>query len=700
MSLRTSIYACILILGSATAGRPKLRIEPLTGYIYLNEDKVFICKVEGEAEELRWFDKLGKEIDQDANGRFTLERSEYDLLLKIRNAQWEDSGIYKCRAETENSDEIEKSINITVIRRPKLRIEPLTGNIDLNKDKVFICKVEGEAEELRWFDKLEEEIDLDANGRFTLEKSEYDLQLQIRNAQWEDSGTYKCTAETENGDEIEKSINIKVIQRVTFFDVISNLEFDESDFATLDCNVTGFPEPTVSWTRDDQDVTQQDRFQKLNNNSLVIRNIQPSDAGIYFCVGRIAARNEQESTRITVKVNYAPRLESPASEVFTWLGNPVNVSCSVKSFPQATFNWSHQGGELGESANVSIVANGDVSVSMVEVTVDSEADLGEYTCSARNRLGKGSRSIWVKEAEFPSAPLNLTVEPHSTTVQVSLGKPASDGGIPILGYKLEWKSDAAEWKSKMTESETFRITELEPYIFYQFRAAARNGKGLGEYSRTVSAKTLSIREPDRPKLTTRKEGDGNAYRIYFKDTESGGSSVLRHNIKYKAEHAPEWINDTVNGSDSYLLNWATHYQVQVAAENRISESLETFLNFTTLEQPPPLPSADSATGEKAKVGTAGIIGIILLIFLALLVVVDVTCYDKNQCGILMCIAVNVLGKPVAAVKRLEQEMGVTSSSANPKGNFYDLHGNDAVHKYSKTKNLGMLNDKISLTKSE
>ncbi|XP_072324973.1 neural cell adhesion molecule 1-like isoform X2 [Scyliorhinus torazame] len=478
--------------------------------------------------------------------------------------------------------------------RAKLRIEPPTGNIDLNEDKVFICKVEGEAEELRWFDKLGEEIYPDASDRFSLESSEYDLQLLIRNAQVDDNGVYKCTAEAENGDEIERSISIKVIQRVTFDNVISNLDFDESDVATLDCIVTGIPEPTVSWTRDGQDVTRQDRFQKLENNSLVIRNIQPSDAGIYFCVGRIAARNEQESKSIAVKVNYAPRLISPAPEVvFTWLGNPVNVLCSVESFPQATFNWSHRGQELGESANVSIVANGDVSVSVVEVTVDSEADLGEYICNASNRLREVSRSIWVKEGGFPSAPQNLTVEPHSTTVQVSLGKPASDGGIPILGYKLEWKSDGAEWSSKMTESETFQIVELEPFTLYQFRAAARNGKGLGEYSKNVTAKTLSIREPDRPKLTTSTEGDGNAYRIYFEDTESGGSTVLRHNIKYKAEHAPEWINDTVNGSHSYLLKdleWATHYQVQVAAENRISESLETFLNFTTPEQPPSLPS--------------------------------------------------------------------------------------------------------------
>ncbi|XP_078060585.1 neural cell adhesion molecule 1-A-like [Mustelus asterias] len=111
MTLQARIYTCLLLLGSSIAAKPKLRIEPQAGNIYLNEDKVFLCKAEGvdDVPDIRWINPSGETIDG-VNERFQLNGSDYDLQLTIQRARREDSGKYTCV-----SDSGLKSIDINVI---------------------------------------------------------------------------------------------------------------------------------------------------------------------------------------------------------------------------------------------------------------------------------------------------------------------------------------------------------------------------------------------------------------------------------------------------------------------------------------------------------------------------------------------------------------------------------------------------------
>ncbi|MGH0182902.1 UNVERIFIED_CONTAM: hypothetical protein FKN15_010612 [Acipenser sinensis] len=45
----------------------------------------------------------------------------------------------------------------------------------------------------------------------------------------------------------------------------------------------------------------------------------------------------------------------------------------------------------------------------------------------------------------------------------------------------------------------------------------------------------------------------------------------------------------------------------------------------------------------------------MVIFLVLLVAVDTTCYFTNHCGLMMCIAVHLLGKRPPGAKGLDEE---------------------------------------------
>lgn len=55
-------------------------------------------------------------------------------------------------------------------------------------------------------------------------------------------------------------------------------------------------------------------------------------------------------------------------------------------------------------------------------------------------------------------------------------------------------------------------------------------------------------------------------------------------------------------------------------------------------------------------------GILIVIFVLLLVVVDITCYFLNKCGLLMCIAVNLCGKAGPGAKGKDMEEGKAAFS--------------------------------------
>lgn len=74
---------------------------------------------------------------------------------------------------------------------------------------------------------------------------------------------------------------------------------------TLTCKALGFPEPSVSWRLGDE--TRQldtDGQYKLENDSLVIFAVQPSDSNKYKCVATNLAGNVQSRTNLKVIGEY------------------------------------------------------------------------------------------------------------------------------------------------------------------------------------------------------------------------------------------------------------------------------------------------------------------------------------------------------------------------------------------------------------
>ncbi|XP_069768949.1 neural cell adhesion molecule 1-like isoform X2 [Narcine bancroftii] len=467
-----------------------------------------------------------------------------------------------------------------------LSIHPSQGIIHLGHKKTFICKVEGgDVDTITWVlpsGEILEDGDQQENVKVTV--SEYNAQLEVTASTMQVEGTYKCRSIGESEEDLENHVTISVIQDPIFQPFTMFQEFTEGSDAVVQCNVVGIPTPTMTWMYNQREITPSEHYQFQDNGYLKIQNIQPSDAGTYQCVGKIESRNVENVCDIMVNVRYAPRFVREGPQIlYSWLGNPVHISCAVQSHPQANMTWSHNGTDLDATAqNSSIV---------LEVRLDSMDQFSEYVCTAVNALGKVSQSVSLREAGIPGSPQNLTAVPLSSGINVSFSRPEDDGGIPNLTFQLEWRQNSnQEWSRMKIDQEHYWIRKLEPYTMYMLRVAAINGKGMGAFSNTTLARTLSLRgEPDRPKVTSEMEEISNSIWIFFKDSESDGSKVLRHIISFKEVHDEKWNNVTVNGSDSYLLeglNWASTYEVKIQAENSFGRSQSTYLNVRTLQRAP------------------------------------------------------------------------------------------------------------------
>jgi len=93
----------------------------------------------------------------------------------------------------------------------------------------------------------------------------------------------------------------------------------------------------------------------------------------------------------------------------------------------------------------------------------------------------------------PGLVQNVAALHSDTSASVSWVPPASNGGSAITGYSIAYKKPAdATWAYTSTASSPATVTGLTAGVSYQFRVAAINSVGTGEYTAIVNGQLLSI----------------------------------------------------------------------------------------------------------------------------------------------------------------------------------------------------------------
>ncbi|XP_037592569.1 neural cell adhesion molecule 1 isoform X17 [Cebus imitator] len=764
----------LMVFNILLKGEVSLQVDivPSQGEISVGESKFFLCQVAGDAKDkdISWFSPNGEKLTPNQQRISVVWNDDSSSTLTIYNANIDDAGIYKCVVTGEDGSESEATVNVKIFQKLMFKNAPTPQEFREGEDAVIVCDVVSSLPPTIIWKHKGRDVILKKDVRFIVLSNNY---LQIRGIKKTDEGTYRCEGRILARGEInfkDIQVIVNVPPTIQARQNIVNATANLGQSVTLVCDAEGFPEPTMSWTKDGEQIEHEEDNEKYifsdDSSQLTIRKVDKNDEAEYVCIAenkageqdatihlkvfakpkityvenqtameleeqvtltceasgdpipsitwRTSTRNisseektldghmvvrsharvssltlksiqytdageyictasntiGQDSQSMYLEVQYAPKLQGPVA-VYTWEGNQVNITCEVFAYPSATISWFRDGQLLPSSNYSNIKIYNTPSASYLEVTPDSENDFGNYNCTAVNRIGQESLEFILVQADTPSSPSIDQVEPYSSTAQVQFDEPEATGGVPILKYKAEWRAVGEEvWHSKWYDAKEasmegiVTIVGLKPETTYAVRLAALNGKGLGEISAASEFKTQPVREPSAPKLEGQMGEDGNSIKVNLIKQDDGGSPIRHYLVKYRAKLSSEWKPEIrlPSGSDHVMLKsleWNAEYEVYVVAENQQGKSKAAHFVFRTSAQPTAIPANGSPTSG---LSTGAIVGILIVIFVLLLVVVDITCYFLNKCGLFMCIAVNLCGKAGPGAKGKDMEEGKAAFS--------------------------------------
>lgn len=625
-------------------------------------DAALVCDVVSSPPPTIIWKLKGTRIQATKDVRFKVLENGH---LQIRSIKKTDEGMYTCEARVNARGEIDfRMIKVVINVLPTIRARQseVNATADTMSTALLACDADGFPEPtVSW---AHNNVVLESGDKYSI--NEDGSELLIKDVRKVDEGDYTCIAKNKAGEKAEEvSLNVFVQPKITYLNNQSASEFD--DQVTLTCEASGDPTPNIIWSFENRVFTEGE--QSLDRNivvrsharvsSLTLKNIQFTYAGQYLCTASNSIG--QDIQTMNLEVRYAPKILGQVT-VYTWEGNPANISCEVEAHPTADMLWFRDGLQLPNANTSNVKIYNTPTVSYLEISPGSQNDFGSYNCTATNIMGTESKEFLLIQAEVPSSPEIQQVEPFSSTAVVEFDEPDSTGGVVIIKYRVQWRMAGREWSGREYDAndELTKITiaGLKPETSYEVRMSAINGKGEGESSTAVSFKTEPVQgEPSAPKLQAKVHNKGNALKVNWFKQDDGGSPIKHYLIRYKAKHTSDWKPEIrlPHGSEYVVLSgldWNTEYEVHVVAENQQGKSQPGVLSFRTTTEPTTVPDNNTSSG----MGTGAIVGILIVVFFLLLIAVDITCYFLNKCGLLMCIAVNICGKsgPGAKTKDIEE----------------------------------------------
>ncbi|XP_037579236.1 fibroblast growth factor receptor-like 1 [Dermacentor silvarum] len=182
---------------------------------------------------------------------------------------------------------------------------------------------------------------------------------------------------------------------------------------SLNCNATGYPSPSVQWTRNGtsfgfnskkRNDTPANNRRRQHGFVLRIRNIQKSDSGKYKCnVSNSAGWIQKTFTVVVIERKRTPPVITEISGNQTACeGDNVTLKCKAESDLTPYLTWVKQCTVKDKDS-----ANDAITVPKEEISVRQgdavymfiknarKSDSGQYVCSATNIFGSTNSSTWI-----------------------------------------------------------------------------------------------------------------------------------------------------------------------------------------------------------------------------------------------------------------------------------------------------------------
>jgi len=189
-------------------------------------------------------------------------------------------------------------------------------------------------------------------------------------------------------------VEIKIKEKPAVKKLPEKSIFSVGELVLLTCEVTGDPEPSVTWTKNGNSSIPRAQF-KNDGRILIIKDVLPGDRGVYECKASNKFGESRTSTTLIVAVPPRITKEVSPSSVICERQTLCTFSCHATSGSPFNYTWT-KNGQILVSDDIKIMNN------IIVLTPRDTEDYGVYVCHATNRFGSTSYKITVSEGHKSS----------------------------------------------------------------------------------------------------------------------------------------------------------------------------------------------------------------------------------------------------------------------------------------------------------
>ncbi|KAM3929260.1 obscurin, partial [Leptodactylus fuscus] len=396
---------------TVTALPPLFKEELKNGKATEGDQAALRCELTKPDAPIEW--RKGDQALKDGD-KYTMKQEGLTAELIIKNVDANDSGHYTCVCGEQKT-----TAALTINALPIVFKEKLANAEVVEGDDITLrCELSRPVTSVVWKKGL---VTLKPSDKHTPTLEGSVARLTIHSLDLKDGGSYSCVYEEQ-----ETSANIKVNERpILFKHELTNEEGTEGQSVTLSCEFTN-PPPHVEWRRGQKVIRPGQKYEMRQDRAtarLIIRDLEPKDAGDYTCVC-----GEQRSTAI-LAVNALPvHFKHSLKDEDTMEGERLVLHCEL-SKPGVGVVWKKGGTFLQESEKYVVRQEG--SMAELIITDLSEEDAGVYSC--------------VHGDQETSATVNVTALPPRFKRELR-SQECTEGRSTVLNCELTKANAQLEWR--------------------------------------------------------------------------------------------------------------------------------------------------------------------------------------------------------------------------------------------------------------
>ncbi|XP_014212388.1 lachesin-like [Copidosoma floridanum] len=257
--------------------------------------------------------------------------------------------------------------------------------------------------------------------------------LHISNVQKNDSGTYMCQVNTD--PMLSQMGNMSVMIPPDIVDDTSEgLVAHEEGNIKLRCEATGWPQPNVTWKREDgrpivlRENGQKKLLTRYEGETLELSGVLRQEMGTYLCIASNSIP-PSVSKRYAVIVQFQPSVKVTTHVVLAPVTKDVVLQCTVEASPQAMNTWYKViGDKLLPNDKYAMAERqlNDYSWEMnLTIRALEPADFVSYICSSENALGRAEGAVRLQEFRDLSPTTTPVTQSRPNDLRPGRKKPSS-----------------------------------------------------------------------------------------------------------------------------------------------------------------------------------------------------------------------------------------------------------------------------------